>query len=186
MGALSDFIRIPGLQLLQTYDLAGASLVDLEGSFDNNYDTYKIVAIGIKNTTRTFGINCRFKISGTYLTSTVYSYAVQRLTVNNTAWQNDHAASAQSQIRLISDETPVDTKAVLDFDITLSNPDDAEKSNFVKFNAIGYTGLTSPQPRLYQGVFACETAGPLSGVRLYTGGSASWSAGTIRVYGVIK
>ena len=173
-------------QLLATYDLASATTVDIEDFAGSGYKRVVIIGHGIKITVRQFGMFMRFKIGGTYLTTSTYGHTTQK--IQTTAWGSDqYSAASLTAIRFFSGELGTQTTSALDFTLTISEPDDTATLALGKLEQQLTGDSSSAVPFLTYGYVQNSTAGAVQGVRIYSGGGTGggvWSEGTISVYGV--
>ena len=173
--------------LLQTYNLAGVSSVDVE-AFSSTYDDYILIGSNITNpVNRTFGHNVRFKIAGSYVTTSVYSASYTRQSTGGSIQTSGNFTTSQTSARLYVDpsgELRNTSDAALSFQMYLPN------CNFTGRRIINVQGQLDDLSFVnnwtwFLTVMQAAISGTLSGVRIFVGGN-TMTTGTLNLYGIKK
>jgi hypothetical protein len=82
--------------LLATYDAAGASTVNVENAFDSTYQTYLIMYNNCSPVNNNASLFSRFKINGSYLTSSDYRFLMTRPTSSSESFLASNATANTS------------------------------------------------------------------------------------------
>ena len=173
--------------LLQTYNLAGVSSVDVE-AFSSTYDDYILIGSNITNpVNRTFGHNVRFKIGGSWVTTGNYNASHTRQGPNASITTSGSYTTNQTSARLYIDpsaELRNSSDASLNFEMLLTNCNFSGK-RIVQVTGNVDDGFFLSDIAWFLTVIRPTISGALSGVRIFVGGN-TMTAGTLNLYGIKK
>ena len=171
-----------GLTLLSTINMAGASTANVETTFNSTYDYYHIVGTGIKVAT-SLDLQCQLKVNNSYNTQYNYRYHIIRMRSNSSSITNS-VSNAQTLIPIDAMMgTNTDADAVCHFSMDVFNPTDTVANHMVSFDTL-HSEASHMSRFSGMGGFNPNT-GALTGVRFKVQ-STSFSAGTLKLYGVVK
>lgn len=175
-------IPSPGLELIQAHTFSGALTYNVE-NFSSTYDDYLIVVSQLSPASNG-GASARFKIGGSYLTTSTYRSHASKLTMASpsyAAW----TTTALSYITLsagVSCSSAATAKN--NFVIHALNVNDTARHPNIMWQGSFFDGTNLT---LTNGVADIPTAGALQGIQfMVNDGSAINVGGTVRVYGLKK
>ena len=180
-----------GLNLLASYTLSATATIDIE-DFSSTYDEYIIEGTDIYFANRTFGLNLRFKLAGSYITTSTYSQGnhLHHSTATDVVYTRFLASQSSIQVWTVYTGSSLNSEAgnaltfPQGFTIKMRARNSTRKATVeIESRAAQISGSNIPD--IANGVCVNSGNGPIEGIRLYTGGS-SIDSGTIRVYGVKK
>lgn len=177
-----------GLVPLQTYSLAGAATVDVEGAIDSTYDRYILAGDGIKSATSGQSCSLRAKLGGAYQTGSIYNYRSQFHASYDISDMYDRAENQTSVLMHHGYSMSNESTADWNFEIELFAPSDtATHKNAIMRSLFYYSGDANAPDRAWVHTMQMQfrQAAALTGLRIYTA-SGTFSAGTLRLYGVKK
>ena len=172
----------PALTLLSTVTASNSATVDIETTFNSTYDVYIIQATGVTVGTGNSGINCRFKIGGSYIGSgTPYSYAADHTGQADTSYQiNRSTAADQIEVVTVGDTGGGSTQYT-SFEMRID-----QVASTALYKTATWVGMSLDTGDVYlnqRGGGRITNAGALTGVR-FLASSGNIAAGTFRLYGI--
>ena len=172
------------LVLLSTVTASTSATVDIETTFSSTYDVYIIQATGVTVDTGNSGLNCRFKIGGSYIASgTPYSYAVDHTGQADTTYQIDRSTAADEMEVIAGGDIGSASTLYTSFEMRI---DQVSSTAFLK--TATWTGMSLDTGSVYlnqRGGGRISNAGALTGIRFFAS-SGNILAGKFRLYGVVN
>lgn len=164
---------------LSTISASASATIDIETTFDANFDEYLIIASGVVLATDNDALNLLMKIGGTYLTTTTYAY--HRVDTSSAASTYSGVGSeAQSNIVLCVQNSNVASEPI-NLRIWVHKP-----SSTVVQKTIEWAGSslhsTTPSIKTVSGVGVNSGTAALTGIRF--SGATTITSGIFKLYGI--
>lgn len=183
-GTLSNCTGLPAAQgasmvLLSTITASNSATVDVETTFDSTYDCYVLKLSGFYGGTGGDILMARFKIGGSYITTT--TYPEHTVLTNSGAITYSGTENAASSSIQLTDALNTTSATTADLDIYIYHPSDTTSKK--KINWIGsYFKHTGTPAGIAQGVGGNTGTDALTGIRIFMS-AGNITAGTARLYG---
>ncbi len=155
--------------LSKTVVAAPAATVDLETTFDSTYDTYIIEAYGVMGST-SIGLAARFKIGGSYITTSTYAYQMQS--------GGSSSAAEYGSIVGVSGAT-----SRVSFTMKIHYPSDTGSGKAAYCNGV-HTLASASTNILVNSAIYNTTSGAMTGIRFFSSSGGTIDSGTFILYGV--
>lgn len=158
----------PAWKLLGVYTATNSASVDIESELTSTYDVYKIVINGVKPVGGLSTLVARFKIGGSYLTTTTYSYITD----------SNSTTTGQGSIVIVEGGTGT-TAGNVNGEFVICNVTDTSK--YHHFYTTGFSVSSSVSTAFIKGGWN-TTTGTLTGIRFFM--NSQNITGTFRVFGM--
>ena len=170
-----------GMVLLQTVTASASATVDLETGIGSTYDDYVIIGDGV-DMASSVPLNVRFKIGGAYLTAG-YTYHTDVSLSSAATYAGINSASAGAIIMSADINSSV-SDSNFSFRMDVFNANSGTLGLNTAWAGSSFDSNTNVSAKA-NGQGSNVTAGAITGVR-FLGTSGNITAGTFRLYGVIK
>lgn len=173
------------LILIETKEASSSSSLDFTNGIDGTYDEYLFVLSGIRPATNNVRLDMRVSVDGgsNYLTTNVYDYAGESITVGATV--ATVASSAIGQIALSAGVGLSNTSTEsLSGEVRMFKPSSTSLKK--RFLMESMFSNSTPTPMHFKGGGTFQTSGSAVNAVRFIHGSGNMAVGTISLYGVKK
>lgn len=166
------------LIFLSSAAASSSATISLETTFDSTYDQYLILGTDITPATNATEMHCRLKIGGSYLSTSTYSYVMNK---TEAATYSGETGTSQAKIPIAVDLRNGSSET-FDFQMFVYSPATTTKKKRVSWTGIRSSGGAT---RFSNGVGDNTGTSALTGVQFYML-SGNIATGNFHLYGIKK
>jgi hypothetical protein len=163
---------------LSTVTASNVATADIETTFSSTYNNYAIVASSV-STVSSARLNMRFKVSGSYSSSALYSFSIMFNNANDGTTFNGTGGTTETEARVTPTSPTVSANLTSNFICYLYNV--ASTSLYKTGNIVGQA-WNSANLVNYNGAVTYQDTPAVTGVRIFA--ATGNLSGTFRLYGI--